>query len=107
MIRHPPRSTLFPYPTLFRSHEDRRFGPLDEESESARVPRRDRNARLTVPRRCLLRPVRSGPLPVVGERLPLVVAVERVVEVAEHEPGDRKSTRLTPVTPISRMPSSA
>src|SRR3989442_12365371 len=22
MIRRPPRSTLFPYPTLFRSHED-------------------------------------------------------------------------------------
>src|SRR5690348_17464664 len=28
MIRHPPRSTLFPYTTLFRSHvEQRRTGP--------------------------------------------------------------------------------
>src|SRR2546427_7569360 len=28
MIRRPPRSTLFPYTTLFRSHGDRRAGPL-------------------------------------------------------------------------------
>src|SRR2546430_16072106 len=28
MIRRPPRSTLFPYTTLFRSH-DRRLGPGD------------------------------------------------------------------------------
>src|SRR5256885_11677891 len=26
MIRRPPRSTLFPYTTLFRSHQDRRGG---------------------------------------------------------------------------------
>src|SRR3712207_8857540 len=26
MIRRPPRSTLFPYTTLFRSHDDRRAG---------------------------------------------------------------------------------
>src|SRR2546422_7334963 len=27
MIRRPPRSTLFPYTTLFRSIPDRRYGP--------------------------------------------------------------------------------
>src|SRR2546427_5883827 len=27
MIRRPPRSTLFPYTTLFRSSEERRHGP--------------------------------------------------------------------------------
>src|SRR3712207_8224763 len=27
MIRRPPRSTLFPYTTLFRSHLNMRFGP--------------------------------------------------------------------------------
>src|SRR5436309_6974986 len=27
MIRRPPRSTLFPYTTLFRSHVDRDLGP--------------------------------------------------------------------------------
>src|SRR3712207_6956043 len=29
MIRRPPRSTLFPYTTLFRSHEDFRVDPND------------------------------------------------------------------------------
>src|SRR2546430_3855664 len=28
MIRRPPRSTLFPYTTLFRSEREHRFGPL-------------------------------------------------------------------------------
>src|SRR3989442_11529439 len=29
MIRRPPRSTLFPYTTLFRSHDLRRLAPVD------------------------------------------------------------------------------
>src|SRR3990167_7271562 len=33
MIRRPPRSTLFPYTTLFRSHEVRRIGGLDLERD--------------------------------------------------------------------------
>src|SRR5256885_6189394 len=37
MIRRPPRSTLFPYTTLFRSHEG---GAGDERRESR--PRRER-----------------------------------------------------------------
>src|SRR5437016_8482644 len=37
MIRRPPRSTLFPYTTLFRSKKDARHGlPLDQFSNSAR-----------------------------------------------------------------------
>src|SRR5256885_12244033 len=37
MIRRPPRSTLFPYTTLFRSHEPR--DPVDEqEHEPQRQP---------------------------------------------------------------------
>src|SRR2546423_15254797 len=31
MIRRPPRSTLFPYTTLFRSHAQRRLGPLQTD----------------------------------------------------------------------------
>src|SRR5690349_22122445 len=31
MIRRPPRSTLFPYTTLFRSHLDRRRGGTDHQ----------------------------------------------------------------------------
>src|SRR2546422_7099344 len=38
MIRRPPRSTLFPYTTLFRSHRDRRTVGLVEDKE---IERRD------------------------------------------------------------------
>src|SRR5437868_8888922 len=40
MLRRPPRSTLFPYTTLFRSHAapDRRHGPSREVHDA--VPRR-------------------------------------------------------------------
>src|SRR2546427_5849417 len=44
MIRRPPRSTLFPYTTLFRSVKKRRKETLDEKGE-ARVPGRDRGGR--------------------------------------------------------------
>src|SRR2546421_7550730 len=39
MIRRPPRSTLFPYTTLFRSRRPR---PPDGDSESRGLPRRAR-----------------------------------------------------------------
>src|SRR5256885_5023338 len=40
MIRRPPRSTLFPYPTLSRSEPERLLGPLDrlERQLLAAVP---------------------------------------------------------------------
>src|SRR5438874_5038505 len=44
MIRHPPRSTLFPYTTLFRSRELRRHLPLDRR-RSAHPPGVDRGRR--------------------------------------------------------------
>src|SRR3712207_7099588 len=41
MIRRPPRSTLFPYTTLFRSrHERRRPGDADPRARTARDRRR-------------------------------------------------------------------
>src|SRR2546425_7332653 len=43
MIRRPPRSTLFPYTTLFRSAAGRRAGPRPRSSSKA--PRRRRSAR--------------------------------------------------------------
>src|SRR2546427_1500066 len=33
MIRRPPRSTLFPYTTLFRSHHDGRKNPEDHQHQ--------------------------------------------------------------------------
>src|SRR2546425_3740166 len=49
MIRRPPRSTLFPYTTLFRSHESLALGRrflLDEPAHLGRRRRRDRRAGL-------------------------------------------------------------
>src|SRR2546426_4985959 len=53
MIRRPPRSTLFPYTTLFRSHHPEARSPRRGRARPARVPaaaargaRRDRHARL-------------------------------------------------------------
>src|SRR5258708_16767961 len=46
MIRRPPRSTLFPYTTLFRSRLDRRVPPLHLQpvAPGAGVLRRDRKS---------------------------------------------------------------
>src|SRR5256885_2953357 len=47
MIRRPPRSTLFPYTTLFRSRRSNRAGPCRRGFESDRLqrcPRRGRRA---------------------------------------------------------------
>src|SRR3712207_6942383 len=56
MIRRPPRSTLFPYTTLFRSHHARlgqgcsfkRFGDSKVREDRARVPIKDHIAGLDV-----------------------------------------------------------
>src|SRR3989442_10030405 len=70
MIRRPPRSTLFPYTTLFRSHRRDAASAIKD-----RAPRRPRCAE-------------SVDLDHVGERLADRADGERGVD------GDRKSTRL-------------
>src|SRR2546426_10235263 len=73
MIRRPPRSTLFPYTTLFRSHQGRLLvgGP----GEIARLDRL-RDQRLLLPR--------HGRDPIVGQELPPYgVAVRRPLERSE------------------------
>src|SRR2546427_368197 len=77
MIRRPPRSTLFPYTTLFRSGLDR-LGDQRLGEPARRQVRLDAQA----PRAA--RPERPGAL--VGEG--------RVADVAELAAADRKSTRL-------------
>src|SRR2546430_9003763 len=77
MIRRPPRSTLFPYTTLFRSLPRRSAREVEDEldrllgEELLRLPRH-------------LQPV--------GDVVRRVCVIERVEVVAERE--DRKSTRL-------------
>src|SRR3712207_8042928 len=74
MIRRPPRSTLFPYTTLFRSGMDRLDAPPERQPAVDLVVRGegvDRRAR-----------------PVAGEQL------GRPPRAGERGDGDRKSTRL-------------
>src|SRR2546430_9809249 len=90
MIRRPPRSTLFPYTTLFRSVADVEAGmlldpavvpgavigdPIEDELHAARMHRRDQGAKI---------------------RGPAEVGIDGVI-VADgigRTEGDRKSTRL-------------
>src|SRR3712207_7962246 len=73
MIRRPPRSTLFPYTTLFRSREG-----------TAPQRRRSSTPRLTTRRACRhIRPHPSG-----------AVLDERPESRPRPDPRDRKSTRL-------------
>src|SRR5256885_7101215 len=80
MIRRPPRSTLFPYTTLFRSDRDRRGAGVDQATGGGGDPGRDRHgARLAAAQ------PRDGPaLRVLPRRRSHVGAVRQ----------DRKSTRL-------------
>src|SRR5688572_33202926 len=82
MIRRPPRSTLFPYTTLFRSH-----GGLT--SHAAVVARG------------------MGTPCVTGCEALHVDVRKKIARLPGHELQDRKSTRLNSSTVKSRMPSSA
>src|SRR2546429_5219027 len=74
MIRRPPRSTLFPYTTLFRSH---RLGLLVQDHRPERQPRGPVERRLDL----------ATPPARLGEDL-------RVLRADEDRVVDRKSTRL-------------
>src|SRR2546430_12936371 len=82
MIRRPPRSTLFPYTTLFRSVRHRRLvGPGGVAQAVAE------------------RELRAGPgavVPAVADQQPLPVHQPAILRhrVQDRAVGDRKSTRL-------------
>src|SRR2546430_13730218 len=77
MIRRPPRSTLFPYTTLFRS-EDRRRRDRAGDHPRRLSPRRD-----------------AGLLPGLGAGPQRArVVLRRVLVAGAGPPEDRKSTRL-------------
>src|SRR2546426_5736278 len=73
MIRRPPRSTLFPYTTLFRSKEAPR-PQVSYGDDLVRVGRRDQP----------IRPVRDAP----------AISQLELRKAETHTPRDRKSTRL-------------
>src|SRR3712207_7290815 len=82
MIRRPPRSTLFPYTTLFRSHHEGE--PQDDQPERLGLLVRGAVAVLAADRR-------------VHQREPAEDdqrQVQQIQQVAEALHQDRKSTRL-------------
>src|SRR3712207_7208160 len=78
MIRRPPRSTLFPYTTLFRSAAHRPEQALDDELAAAGALQGEVRLRARDER---------------AEQLPTPVARSRL-HAQERPIGDRKSTRL-------------
>src|SRR3712207_7828504 len=104
MIRRPPRSTLFPYTTLFRSEQVLAEATLlslehvAQGLQGAVAGTRDGTTAAAV--------VEQGVDGLLQHAL-LVVHDDLGGTEVEQATQDRKSTRLTPVTPISRMPSSA
>src|SRR3712207_7995993 len=84
MIRRPPRSTLFPYTTLFRSTR-RLSARRRSTTTSSGPPSADAVAVLTIERRYRHRRRRHRPLPATGRR---AAAVHLLTDQ------DRKSTRL-------------
>src|SRR3712207_6932413 len=75
MIRRPPRSTLFPYTTLFRSDHD--LAPADAPDDSHHARRR--SAALVL---------------VVSDEEPYLLRVRALVQEERDALADRKSTRL-------------
>src|SRR2546422_5565066 len=91
MIRRPPRSTLFPYTTLFRSRADRLLRPLEQPDRSPGTAHRDEPRRLGGGRPCRGRPLR-GPFAAAASWLRR--RPPRRVRRAVDGDQDRKSTRL-------------
>src|SRR2546426_3995371 len=77
MIRRPPRSTLFPYTTLFRSG-------VDDEAGFEAVP----------PGEFSLSCLAAGKQPALVKQIGAGCAMDRSVDTASPKKRDRKSTRL-------------
>src|ERR1035441_10002158 len=104
MIRRPPRSTLFPYTTLFRSRDHRKFRGSERGRSRAESPA---EARTTSPRTALAGRVKTDCRKHSSERTrqkrndPLATVVRKSLRRQAEECSyvlrlntDRKSTRL-------------
>src|SRR3989454_9074342 len=95
MIRRPPRSTLFPYTTLFRSVV---ANPDDLRLIEARKP----HQHAVEARECLVAVPRDRPPPMDARRIeprpaPLVLMPVPVPDEHIHEPGGKERARVDPV----------
>src|SRR3712207_7667755 len=100
MIRRPPRSTLFPYTTLFRSETGEEGGPTDPTEGLTACDAKERGGR--------------GIVDAVTRHGDVLPRIHRSSQARPANPerrggrrADRKSTRLNSSPPISRMPPSA
>src|SRR3712207_9204262 len=102
MIRRPPRSTLFPYTTLFRSD---RVGERVERLLGLRLGRLDQQRLVDEQGEVHRRRVEAVVEQALGEveRLDAELALHR--RPRQHELRSEEHTSELPVTPISRMPS--
>src|SRR2546430_6841312 len=87
MIRRPPRSTLFPYTTLFRSHQRR----LDAVDDVARVPGRQQAAGQ---RTAGIEEVERDARPAAGDARQLEVALDGRLAVLHRHVGDDELLRV-------------
>src|SRR3712207_9444706 len=91
MIRRPPRSTLFPYTTLFRSRQQSL--PLEEVERLVDLVRESGVGEIRVRQGEVEIVVKANPgAPVSGKAAQAEPRVAQ--EPAEIQPSDRKSTRL-------------
>src|SRR3989441_12901909 len=85
MIRRPPRSTLFPYTTLFRS-----LGIVAFEMFTGKLPFQGRNAQ-----EMMIARLRSQPIPIRQYRPDVPDAVEKALTKAlQTNPDDRFTTAI-------------
>src|SRR2546430_7769236 len=101
MIRRPPRSTLFPYTTLFRSEMDGKDQPANDKKGKPSSDVRAVNALSNLRPQHLTDALLLRPISASGSNL-----IYAQSEFFESEK-DRKSTRLNSSHSQSRMPSSA
>src|SRR3712207_9130565 len=91
MIRRPPRSTLFPYTTLFRSAHGQRLDGGKTADPEAVLSSHEAAAILGVTERAVRRAITSGALPAAKRSGAYQISS---VDVTRYQSQDRKSTRL-------------
>src|SRR2546428_7471290 len=114
MIRRPPRSTLFPYTTLFRSVSDQEIGPPQDEDRHLRFTRlhHEKPERLFVLR--LDQRIRRAPDPEGGVQAHGLVEPDHAFHPrqgrpnfshADPSPHPNRSKSARPICPTSPAPS--
>src|SRR5260370_22078754 len=100
MIRRPPRSTLFPYTTLFRSPAERGMDPDPRSGHRDRGHLRARPA-AAGRQQAVRRPQHQGPVPAAGPGRLLGLRLRLLPHLRPHPPA---AALLPPAPPSPRLP---